>query len=100
MIEAGRALGMSRTLSYRRIILPIATRIMLPSIGQITVGALLSSAFVAIIGARDMTGMTRNIIFTYFSTELYLVLAVTYFIIAFPLSRALTALERRMQTYT
>jgi His/Glu/Gln/Arg/opine family amino acid ABC transporter permease subunit len=100
LIEAGRALGMSRTLSYRRIILPIATRTMLPAIGQLTVGALLSSAFVAIIGAKDMTGMSRNVIFTYFSSELYLVLAATYFVIAFPISRALTALERRMQAYS
>jgi ABC-type amino acid transport system permease subunit len=73
---------------------------MLPAIGQLTVGTLLSSAFVALIGAKDMTGMARNIIFAYFSSELYLVLAVTYFIIAFPMSRALTAVERRMQAYT
>ena len=99
LIEAGRALGMSRTLSYRRIVLPIAIRIMLPAIGQITVGTLLNSAFVAILGAKELTGMTRNIVNAYFTTELYLVLAITYFVIAFPLSRTLTALERRMQAY-
>ncbi len=100
LVEAGRALGMSYALNLRRNILPIATRTMLPAIGQMTVGTLLSSAFVAILGAKDMTGMSRNIINAYFTTELYLVLAATYFIISFPISRALTALERRMKAYS
>jgi His/Glu/Gln/Arg/opine family amino acid ABC transporter permease subunit len=100
LVEAGRALGMSHMLNLRRNILPIAARTMLPAIGQMTVGTLLTSAFVAILGAKDMTGMSRNIINAYFTTELYLILAATYFIIAFPMSRALTALERRMHAYT
>jgi polar amino acid transport system permease protein len=94
-IEAGMALGMSGNLVRRRIILPISTRIMLPLIGQLLVGTLLNSAFVAILGGIEITGMSRKIIYQLFTTEMWIVVAATYFVIAFPMSRAFSYLERR-----
>lgn len=98
-IEAGLALGMSNNLLYRRIIIPLAIRIMLPAIGQQIVGALLNSAFVAVLGGRDITGMSRIIIDALFTSELYLIVAITYFVIAFPISRGLSYLENRWKRY-
>jgi ABC-type amino acid transport system permease subunit len=57
---------------------------------------LLNSAFVAIMGGKDITGMSRNIIYTWFTDELYLVVALTYFAISYPMSRMLSWLERRL----
>jgi len=96
MKEAGTSLGMSKLILAQRIIVPVAIRTMLPAIGQLMVGTMINSAFVSQIGARDITGMARNIINAFFSTELWLVVAVTYFVIAFPLSRAINWLERRI----
>lgn len=96
-IEAARALGCSETVVRTRVILPLATRIMLPAIGQLVVGMLLNSAYVSQIGARDITGVARNIINSMFITELWLVVAATYFVIAFPVSRLLSWLEKRLQ---
>ena len=76
--EAGEALGMSQMTVRRRIIMPIALRLMLPAIGAQVVATLLNSSFVAIIGGKDLTGMSRNIIYSYFTSELWLVVAFTY----------------------
>jgi polar amino acid transport system permease protein len=94
-IEAAKALGMSGALIWRRVIIPQTILIMFPAIGQRAVGILLDSAFVAVLGSKDITGMARNIINHYFSTELYLVVAATYFAVAYPLSRLLNYLEGR-----
>jgi polar amino acid transport system permease protein len=94
-IEAGLSMGMSTGLVNRRIILPQALKIMLPAIGTMAIGTLLNSAFAAVIGARDITGMARNIVNSLFTFELYFIVAGTYFLIAYPASRALAAAERR-----
>jgi polar amino acid transport system permease protein len=95
-IEAGSALGMSDALVRRRIILPIALRLMLPAIGAQIVVTLLNSSFVAVIGGKDLTGMSRNIIYSYFTSELWFIVAATYFVVSYPMSRALSWLERRL----
>jgi polar amino acid transport system permease protein len=95
-LEAGSALGMSDGLVRRRIILPIALRLMLPAIGAQVVVTLLNSSFVAVIGGKDLTGMSRNIIYSYFTSELWFIVAATYFVVSYPMSRALTWLERRL----
>jgi His/Glu/Gln/Arg/opine family amino acid ABC transporter permease subunit len=99
-IEAARALGMSASTVRNRVVMPLAVRVMLPAIGQMVVGILLTSAFASQIGVRDITGVGRNIINTLFATELWLVVAFVYFAIAFPMSRALSWLERRLATTT
>jgi len=98
-VEAGIALGMSTFTIQHRIVIPQAIRIMLPAIGQLIVGTLLNSAFVAVLGGKDVTGMSRLIIDASFASELYFVVALTYFIIAFPLSRVLSYLDRRWKLY-
>jgi polar amino acid transport system permease protein len=95
-IEAGFALGMSSAVVNRRIVLPIAIRIMLPAIGQMAVGTLLNSSLVSVIGAREITTLSRDIIDLYFSTSLWWFVAATYFLLAFPLSRFFSWLERRL----
>lgn len=95
-IEAGQAMGMSDGLVRRRIILPIAVRLLLPAIGAQIVVTLLNSSFVAIIGGKDLTGMSRNIIYSYFTSELWFVVALTYFVVSYPMSRGVNWLERRL----
>ena len=89
LIEAGYALGMSSATVRLRITLPIAVRVMLPTIGQYAVGTLINTSYVSVIGGREMTNVARGVIDTYFATELWWVLAVTYFMLAF--------LERRLR---
>lgn len=95
-VEAGLALGMSHGLVRRRIVLPIALRLMLPAIGAQIIVTLLNSSFVAIMGGKDLTGMSRNLIYSYFTSELWFIVAATYFAVAYPMSRILAWLERRL----
>ena len=68
---------------------------MLPAFGQYAVGTLLDSSFGSVIGAPEITGRSRNIIDLFFSTELWILVAATYVLLAFPLSRLFVCLEWR-----
>ncbi len=95
LVEAAQALGMSMWTVRRRVVLPIALRIMLPALGQLAIANMLNTAFISQIGARDITGIGRNIINAYFATWLWFLIAATYFLLAWPLSRVFAWYERR-----
>lgn len=97
-VEAALALGMTSATLRRRIILPEGLWPMLPAVGQLIVGNLINSSWVSVIGGADLTGTTRDIIDSYFAVNLWWVLAGVYFILSFPLSRALSYAERRVRT--
>jgi polar amino acid transport system permease protein len=94
-VEAAYALGMSAWTVHRRVVLPIALRVMLPALGQLAIANMLTTAFISQIGGRDITGIGRNIINAYFATWMWLLIAVTYFALAWPLSRLFAWYERR-----
>lgn len=94
-VEAAEALGMSAWTVRRRVVLPIALRVMLPALGQIAIANMLNTAFISQIGARDITGVGRNVINAYFATWLWFLIAATYFLMAWPLSRVFAWYERR-----
>src|SRR5262249_46180121 len=52
--EAARALGMSRRLRFRRIVLPQALRVMVPPISNETIGLLKYSAVVSVISVPEL----------------------------------------------
>lgn len=86
-IEAGRAMGMSRRLLYRRIILPKAFRIALPAYSNEVIFLFQATSLVSIITLLDLTGVARVLVARTFAVyELYiaaglLYLACTYFIL-------------------
>jgi His/Glu/Gln/Arg/opine family amino acid ABC transporter permease subunit len=94
--EAAYALGMSPFRVQHRVILPVATRIMLPAIGQYSVVMVLDTSYVSVIGAPELTNTSSKIIDLYFSTDLWAFVAITYFLIAFPLSRLFVLMEKRL----
>jgi aspartate/glutamate/glutamine transport system permease protein len=99
LIEAGAALGMSGRNIAWRIVSPISLRIMLPMLAQIAVGTLLGSSIASLIGVREITNNSRNIIDLYFATPLWAAVALTYFLVAFPLSRAFGRIEQRFPVH-
>ena len=94
-VEAARSLGMRRVTLVRRVVLPIAVRIMLPTIGQYVVGALLDSSFASVIGGVELTQHSRVVIDIMFAEQIWLYVAATYLILTFPISRGFSLLERR-----
>ena len=96
-IEAARAFGMSKTLCYRRVILPQAWRIAMPAYGNEVILMLKSSALASTITLLDLTGMARTIIArTYMPVEIFLAAGALYLLLTFIFTRAYRLLERRM----
>ncbi|WP_417595451.1 ABC transporter permease [Oceanospirillum sp.] len=82
-IEAAKALGMSYPKMLRRITLPRAFGIMMPSYGNEVILMLKGSALASTITLLDLTGMARTIIArTYTPMEIFLAAGVMYLMIS------------------
>ncbi len=82
-IEAAKALGMSYPKMLRRITLPRAFGIMMPSYGNEVILMLKGSALASTITLLDLTGMARTIIArTYTPLEIFLAAGVMYLMIS------------------
>ena len=99
-IEAARAIGMSRALAYRRVILPRAFRIALPAYGNEIILMVKGSALASTITLLDLTGMARTIIArTYMPVEIFLAAGLIYMVLTFAFIQAWTHIEKRANRY-
>jgi His/Glu/Gln/Arg/opine family amino acid ABC transporter permease subunit len=92
-IEAGRALGMSRALLLRRIVLPGAYRISIPALGNEAILMLKASALASVITVFDLMGATRAIFARHFALEMFVYAAVLYLALTLLIGRGAAALE-------
>jgi octopine/nopaline transport system permease protein len=99
-IEAARVAGMSRLTLYRRIVLPIALRQALPAYGNEMVIMVKSTSLASIVTLMEVTGIAYAIISeTYRAVEVFLCAGAIYLILNFLLTRAIGALERRVNPH-
>ncbi len=99
-IEAARAYGMSKSVCYRRIILPQAWRIALPAYGNEVILMLKGSALASTITLLDLTGMARTIIArTYMPVEIFLAAGALYLLLTFLFTNGFRLLERRLNRH-
>lgn len=96
-IEAGRAFGMSKWLILRRVTLPCALRICLPTLAGETILLLKSTPLVSTITVLDMMG-TANFIRaqTFRVYEPLIASAIIYVCLTFILTRGFRWLEKRI----
>ena len=96
-IEAARAVGMSRVLQYRRIILPSAFRLALPAYSNEVILMLKGSALASTITLLDLTGAARVIVSRTFAPyEVFITAAVFYLLITFVITRGFLCAERKL----
>jgi His/Glu/Gln/Arg/opine family amino acid ABC transporter permease subunit len=96
-IEAARAVGMSRFMQYRRIILPSAFRLALPAYSNEVILMLKSSSLVSTITLLDLTGVARVIVSRTFAPyEIFITAAIIYLLITFVITRGFGWTERRL----
>jgi len=96
-IEAGRAVGMSGTLLFRRIIMPKAFRIALPAYGNEVVFLLQATSLVSTITLLDLTGVARRIIAETFAVyEVFITAAVIYLVMVYALVFLFRWMEKRL----
>ena len=95
-IEAGRSLGMSRPDVIRFIVLPQAFRNVLPPMAGQFIQLIKDSSLVSLVSIQELTFMAQDVqVSTQRVFEVFLLIAVVYFVICFGLSQVFAALERR-----
>lgn len=98
--EAALAVGMTPALAMRYVIIPQAWRIVLPPLGNYAIGLLKDTAVCSAIAAPEILYRARNLATETFETPIiYLVAAVIYFVLTFPLARSVEALERKRRSW-
>ncbi|MBS1270296.1 MAG: Octopine transport system permease protein OccM [Gammaproteobacteria bacterium] len=96
-VEAGRAVGMSGVLLFRRIIMPKAFRIALPAYGNEVVFLLQATSLVSTITLLDLTGVARRVIAQTFAVyEVFIAAAVIYLVMVYALVFLFRWMERRL----
>ncbi len=100
-IESARAIGLTRTQTYRYVIIPQAARqVMPPLVGQL-VSLIKDSSLLSIISVNEFTQSAQQVTsITYSSLETYLPLAAGYLVLTIPISLWSRWLERRFKYET
>ncbi|HUQ16644.1 MAG TPA: amino acid ABC transporter permease [Candidatus Saccharimonadales bacterium] len=92
--EAARALGLSYPRTMRHVILPQALRLMVPAMVSQLTTIIKDTSLVGTIGVSELLRQGRTLYTTYFNPiEVFLFVAVIYFVICFTLSQ----LSRRLE---
>jgi polar amino acid transport system permease protein len=97
-MEAALSIGMTTPQALRRIILPAALVVALPSLGNSLIGLIKGTSLVFVTAVVDMTAAGRLLAsrnFRYF--EMYITLAIIYFLITSVVSWLLRRIERRLR---
>lgn len=95
--DAATALNMPKWLTMRRVILPQAIVMMLPSFGNLTVQILKDTALASLITIQELAGNGRVLVSqTHKTAEVYILVLIIYFILAYPLIQLVRAIERHV----
>ncbi len=96
-IEAARACGMSRSLLFRRITVPVAIRQALPAYGNEMILIVKSSSLASTITIMELTGVARQAIAeTFLTMQIFALAGAIYLALNFALTRLVQALERKL----
>ncbi|MBP2229749.1 octopine/nopaline transport system permease protein [Azospirillum agricola] len=99
-VEAARACGMSRALAFRRIVLPVAVRQMLPAYGNEVILMVKASSLASTITLLEVTGLARKIISQSFAVfEIFILAGAIYLLLNFLASRLIKYAEWRLTPY-
>ncbi len=97
-MEAARSIGMSSGLAMRTVVLPQAVVRMIPPLGNEFIALIKNSALVSLLTIADLMHEGQKIIsVSYRSLEVYLAIAVVYFILTGVTSLVLRRMELRLR---
>ena len=96
-MEAARSLGLPYWSSMRRIVLPQAIRIMIPSIINQFIITLKDTSILSVIGFPELVNRAKGVVAnTFMSFQTWAIVAVMYLIVILTLSRCAKILEKRL----
>jgi polar amino acid transport system permease protein len=94
--EAGRALGLSERQLLHRVVMPQATRIMLPPLANEFINTIKWSSIVSIISIQELTFQGLQVMAsTQAAIEIWLTISLMYLLLCLSLSLAVRRLEQR-----
>lgn len=97
-MEAARSIGLSATQAMQSVILPQAVVRMIPPLGNEFIALIKNSALVSLLTIHDLMHEGQKIIsVSYRSLEVYLAIAVVYFVLTGLTSLALRRIELRLR---
>jgi polar amino acid transport system permease protein len=96
-IEAAYALSMSRFNVFRRVIAPVALRVILPALGSLMIMTLLSTPFVFLLGLQDLMARAGLIQGRTSDFTVYLEIICIYAALGLLLTAGTHWLERRLR---
>lgn len=98
--EAAQALGMTRFLTLRLVILPIALRQAIPAYGNEIILMMKGTSLASIITLMEVTGISQGLIAqSYRAIEVFMAAGAIYLFLNLLIVRALHALETRLTPY-
>lgn len=96
-VEAGRSLGMSNRMTFRRIVLPQTLRVIVPPVSNETIGLLKYSAIVSVITLPELLYAGQLIYArTYETIPVLLTISIWYLVVTSVLTVGQMYLERRL----
>lgn len=97
-IEAAHALGMTYLQALKRIIIPEAVVVALPSLGNSLIGLIKGTSLAFVCSVVEMTAQGKIIAGrTYRYFEVYVSLAIIYWVITFVLERVINLIENKIK---
>ena len=100
--EAAQSVGLSYWQVNRKIILPQAIRITIPTIVNTSIGLFKDTTLVLIVGQLDLLGIGRAVLAAQtwmgLSIEVYVFVAIVFIIFTFSMSRYSLYLEKKLKT--
>lgn len=95
--EAAKSIGMGYALTFRRIVLPQALRVVIPPLGNEFIGLLKMSSLASIVGFLELTGTAQDIYYVNTKImEMLFVAAIWYLVIVSLFSMLQHWVERRV----
>ena len=96
--EAARSLGLTKGQTMRSVVLPQAIKNILPALANELVTMVKESSICSILGMSELIWGAKTVATTTYKTlSPYVLAAIVYFIINYPASKVIEAIERRMR---
>lgn len=96
-MEAARSLGLSYGQAMRKIIIPQAVRICIPSVVNQCCITIKDTSIICVIGLAELTMVGKQIIArTYMPFEVWIMVGILYFIVIYALTIAARKLEKKV----
>ncbi len=96
--EAARTLGLSKMQTFKKIILPQATKKILPALGNEFVALIKETSLASVFFIGDLMTIKNNISsITYLSIEPFIIVGIIYFVLTFGTTKLIKHFELKME---